>query len=84
LLSESNQTIKELFSESNGSKLLLIPSFVNNHKTIGDLSVCCPSNNKLRFPSKATDFLDFLRSWSETWPRASSREETYHNISNRN
>jgi hypothetical protein len=61
LLSKSNQTIEELFSESNGTELLLISVFVNNQKAISDLSVRRPSNNQLRLPPKPADFLDFLR-----------------------
>jgi hypothetical protein len=61
LLSKSNQTIEELFSESNGSELLLISVFVNNQKAISDLSIRRPSNNQLRLPPKPADFLDFLR-----------------------
>ena len=60
LLSKSNQTIEELFSESNGSELLLISVFVNNQKAISDLSIRRPSNNQLRLPPKPADFLDFL------------------------
>lgn len=65
LLSESNQPIEKLFSESDGGKLLLTPIFVNDQKTVSDLSISRPSDNQLRLPSKPTNFLDFLDSKSD-------------------
>ena len=56
------ETVEEFFAESNGSKLFLLPILIENQKTISDLAVCGPSNYELGFPSKTTDFLDFLRS----------------------
>jgi hypothetical protein len=60
LRSHSHKTVEEFFSESNGSKLLLIPLLINDQKTISDLSFCCPAYHQLRLPSKPTHFLNFL------------------------
>jgi hypothetical protein len=55
-----NQTIEKLLSQYYSGELFLISIFVRNQNAIGNLSTCGPAYNKLRLPSKASNFLELL------------------------
>ena len=54
-----HQPIEELVSKNHRSHRVMIPQPIDNLQSIRNFSVQCPSYNKLRFPTKTTNLLQF-------------------------